>query len=55
MLPVVSTMADILNRNGYRLRPVLKAKPQKKFRKPMPSSPTSAARTTAATTRASCV
>jgi hypothetical protein len=55
VLPAASTMADILNRNGYRLRPVLKAKPQKKFRKPMPSSPTSAAKTTAATTRASCV
>jgi hypothetical protein len=45
-------MAAILNRNGYRLRPVLKAKPEKKFRKPTPSSPTSRPRTTA-TTRAS--
>lgn len=53
VLPSASTMADILNRNGYRLRPVLKAKPQKKFRRPTPSSPTSGARTTAATTRAS--
>jgi hypothetical protein len=26
-----STMADVLNRNGYRLRKVLKAKPQKKL------------------------
>lgn len=55
VLPAASTMADILNRNGYRLRPVLKAKPQKKFRKPTPSSPTSTARTTPATTRASRV
>jgi hypothetical protein len=55
VLPAASTMAGILNRNGYRLRPVLKAKPQKKFRKPTPSSPTSAARTTPATTRASRV
>ena len=28
-LPSVSCMAKILNRNGYRLRKVLKAKPQK--------------------------
>lgn len=40
-LPSPSTMADVLNRNGYRLRPVVKAKPQKKFQKRMPSSPTS--------------
>ena len=31
VLPSPSTMADVLNRNGYRLRPVLKAKPQKKI------------------------
>jgi hypothetical protein len=55
VLPAASTMADILNRNGYRLRPVLKAKPQKKSRRPMPSLPTSAARTTPATTRPSSV
>jgi hypothetical protein len=30
VLPAPSTMAAILNRNGYRLRPVVKAKPQKK-------------------------
>lgn len=36
-LPSPSTMAEVLNRNGYRLRPVLKAKPQKKFRKPTAS------------------
>jgi len=28
-LPSASTMAEVLNRNGYRLRPVVKAKPQK--------------------------
>lgn len=28
-LPCASSMANILNRNDYRLRPVLKAKPQK--------------------------
>jgi hypothetical protein len=30
-LPSPSTMADVLNRMGYRLRKVLKAKPQKKL------------------------
>jgi DDE family transposase len=44
-LPSPSTMADILNRNGYRLRKGVKAKPQKKSRKPMPSLPTSRKRT----------
>ncbi len=44
-LPSPSTMAEILNRNGYRLRKVLKAKPQKKFQKRMPSLPTSRKRT----------
>jgi len=39
-LPSPSSMAVILNRNGYRLRKVVKAKPQKKSRKPTPSSPT---------------
>lgn len=43
-LPAPSTMADILNRNGYRLRPVVKAKPQKKSRKPTASSPISETR-----------
>ena len=33
-LPAPSTMAEILNRMGYRLRKVLKAKPQKKSQKP---------------------
>jgi hypothetical protein len=40
-LPSPSTMAVILNRMGYRLRPVMKAKPQKKFRRQMRFSPTS--------------
>ena len=44
VLPSASTMAEVLNRNGYRLRPVLEAKPQKKFPKPTPSSPTSSPR-----------
>jgi hypothetical protein len=48
LLPAPSTMAEILNRNGYRLRPVIKAKPQKKFQKPMPSSPTFETRTSPA-------
>ena len=30
-LPSASTMAEVLNRMGYRLRKVLKAKPQKKI------------------------
>lgn len=38
VLPSPRTMASVLNRNGYRLRRVLKAKPQKKFRKQTPSS-----------------
>jgi Rhodopirellula transposase DDE domain len=40
-IPAPSTMSLILNRMGYRLRPVVKAKPQKKFPKQMPSSRTS--------------
>ena len=46
VLPCASTMAQVLNRNGYRLRAVLKAKPQKKYQKPTPSLPTSTKRTT---------
>lgn len=30
-LPSLSTMAEVLNRNGYRLRKVVKAKPHKKI------------------------
>ena len=44
VLPSPSTMAAVLNRNGYRLRPVLKAKPQKKCQKPMQFLPTSRTR-----------
>ncbi len=54
VLPSASTMAEVLNRNGYRLRPVVKAKPQKNFRKPMPSSPTSRKRTSPPMARRSC-
>lgn len=45
VLPSPTTMAEVLNRNGYRLRPVLKAKPQKKFQKRTRSSPTSRKKT----------
>ena len=38
-LPSPSTMAAVLNRNGYRLRRVVKAKPQKNSRKRTPSLP----------------
>ena len=31
-LPSPSTMAEVLNRMGYRLRKVVKAKPQKKIK-----------------------
>lgn len=37
-LPAAGTMAKILNRLGFRLRPVVKSKPQKKFQKQMRSS-----------------
>src|SRR3974390_1546308 len=39
-VPAERTVHDILNRLGYRLRPVRKTKPQKKSPKPMPSSTT---------------
>ena len=42
VLPSRSCMSEVLNRNGYRLRPVIKAKPQKKSPKPTPSLPTRA-------------
>ncbi len=38
-LPAPGTMAKVLNRLGYRLRRVVKAKPQKKSRRPTRSSP----------------
>lgn len=44
-LPAPSTMAEILNRMGYRLRKVVKAKPQKKSQKRMPSLTTSMPKT----------
>lgn len=40
-LPAPSTMSVVLNRMGYRLKPVVKAKPQKNFPKPTRSLPTS--------------
>jgi hypothetical protein len=40
-LPSASTMAQVLNRMGYRLRKVVKAKPQKKFHKQTTFSTTS--------------
>ena len=53
VLPSPSTMAEVLNRNGYRLRAVLKAEPRKTSRKPTPSSPTSGPRMRAEPTRGS--
>lgn len=40
-VPTRQTVGDILNRLGYRLRRVLKARPQKRSPGPTPSSPTS--------------
>jgi len=37
-LPTLQTIANILNRHGYRLRTVENTKVQKKLRRPMPSS-----------------
>jgi hypothetical protein len=54
VLPSRSGMSRVLNRNGYRLRPVLKAKPQKKSLKPTPFSPTSGNVTAIAKTKPSC-
>jgi hypothetical protein len=45
-LPSASTMAAVLNRMGYRLRKVVKAKPQKNSQKPTPFLTTSSAITT---------
>lgn len=44
-LPALSTMAVILNRMGYRLQPVVKAKPQKNSLKQTPSLTTSVQKT----------
>jgi hypothetical protein len=41
-VPCRQTVGRILNRLGYRLRRVLKARPEKKFPRPTRSSPTSA-------------
>ena len=40
-VPSRETVGELLNRIGYRLRPVLKTRPEKKSLKPMPSSKTS--------------
>lgn len=40
-VPTRQTVGDILNRLGYKLRRVLKARPQKRSPRPTPSSPTS--------------
>jgi hypothetical protein len=40
-VPCRQTVGELLNRIGYRLRRVLKTRPEKKFPKPMPSSKTS--------------
>jgi hypothetical protein len=40
-LPSASTMAVVLNRMGYRLRKVVKAKPQKNSQRPTPFLTTS--------------
>ncbi|CDN15933.1 hypothetical protein RintRC_6863 [Richelia intracellularis] len=40
-MPCASTMAQVLNRMGYDLRKVVKAKPQKKLHKRIISSTTS--------------
>ena len=40
-VPGRQTVGDILNRLGYRIRAVLKTRPEKTFPKPMPSSPAS--------------
>ena len=52
-LPAPSTMAVILNRMGYRLRSVVKAKPQKNFLKPTRFSPISKPKTANQTMAAS--
>jgi len=53
VLPSPSTMAEVLNRNGYRLRSVVKAKPQKKSPKPTPSLTTSRKRIVPSTQKGS--
>lgn len=41
VIPSRQTVGEILNRLGYRLRRVVKTRPEKNFPKPMTSSPTS--------------
>jgi hypothetical protein len=41
VIPSRQTIGEILNRLGYRLRRVVKTRPEKKFPKPTTSSPTS--------------
>ncbi|QTA92541.1 hypothetical protein [Desulfonema magnum] len=53
--PSPGTMADALSRNGCRLRPVIKAGPQKKFRRQTRFSPTSEKRTDKGPEEGSCV
>ncbi|MBD3886892.1 transposase [Phormidium tenue FACHB-886] len=48
-LPASSPMSVVLNRMGYRLKSVVKAKPQKNFSKQTRSLPTSKPKTTAQT------
>jgi hypothetical protein len=52
-IPAPSTMAVVLNRMGYRLKPVVKAIPQKNCPKPMQSLTTSKPKTTKVTMAAS--
>lgn len=52
-LPAPSTMAVVLNRMGYRLQPVVKAKPQKNSPKQTPSLRTSVQKTPVQPTLAS--
>ncbi len=44
LVPCRQTVGSMLNRLGFRLRPVIKARPQKKFARPTPSLPTSTRR-----------
>lgn len=54
VLPSRCGKSEVLNRNGYRLRPVLKAKPQEKSPKPARSSPASEKITEMAEAKLSC-
>lgn len=54
VLPSRRGLSEVLNRNGYRLRSVLQAKPQKKSLKRTPFSPMSGNVTAMAKTKRSC-